>query len=100
LVESAGPSASCSTASTVFRSDSYLSGFQIDSQTLRLQAQANNRSLRSLVLPRRNSSIFCGSVQARHSRSVMPSRLSQPGSAQAGSALALACSRQSRLAQE
>jgi hypothetical protein len=39
-------------------------------QMLRHRAAANSRSLRSLALRRRNSSIGPGSVQASHSASV------------------------------
>jgi hypothetical protein len=37
---------------------------------LRQQAAPNSRNFRSLTLPRRNSSIFSGSLQASHSASV------------------------------
>src|SRR5687767_5774319 len=45
----------------------------------RQQATANSRNLRSLALPflLKNSSIFCGSVQASHSASVIGSSLPQ-----------------------
>src|SRR5262249_8460765 len=46
-------------------------------QVCRQQATANSPSFRSLALPRRNSSIFCGSGQASHSCSVMASLLPQ-----------------------
>ena len=43
----------------------------IGCQTRRQQAQANSLNFRSLALPRRKSSIGIGSVQVRHSPSVM-----------------------------
>src|SRR5437764_13635897 len=42
-----------------------------------LQAQANRRNFRSLVLPRRDSSIIRGSPLANHSASVISSPLVQ-----------------------
>src|SRR5262249_15479578 len=43
----------------------------------RTHAMANNRSLRSLALPSKNSSIVFGSVHANHSASVMTSLLTK-----------------------
>src|SRR5262249_21906080 len=47
-------------------------------QTLRTHAQANSRNFLSLALPRRNSSIFVGSVQLRNSDSVIAAPSTRP----------------------
>src|SRR5260370_42010758 len=67
------PSAKRSPTSTAWRLRSSVRNGQI----FRQQAHPNTRNLRSLTLPRRNFSIGCGSVQARHSSSVIASLLAQ-----------------------
>src|SRR5262249_25966503 len=47
-------------------------------QILRQHAQTNNRRLRSLALPRRNSSILCGSSHVSHVTSSTPSPSTRP----------------------
>lgn len=62
----AKPSANLSPTLTAFRPRA-----SIQDHMRREQATANSRSFRSLALSRRNSSIFCGSVQASQSVSLM-----------------------------
>src|SRR5215475_3533476 len=69
------PSAKRSPTSTAWRLRSSVRNRQVSRQ----QAQASRRSLRSLALPRRDSSIAVGSVQANHS---VPVTVVTPGFSQ------------------